>query len=91
VEQSTLVVRRLEGVRKLVEMYSLLDFCSAFVLTSNDEDPKSVKEAVDSVEGKLWKDSMVEDMESLHKNETWDLVELPSEINLIGSKWVFKN
>jgi len=28
---------------------------------------------------------MVEEMESLHKNETWDLVELP-----IGSKWVFK-
>jgi hypothetical protein len=60
------------------------------VLTSTDEEPKSVREAVDSIEGRLWKDAMVEEMESLHKNETWDLVELPSGRNLIGSKWVFK-
>jgi hypothetical protein len=48
------------------------------VLSSTDEEPKSVREAVDSTEGKLWKDAMVEEMESLHKNETWDLVELPN-------------
>ena len=33
---------------------------------------------------------MVEEMESLHKNETHDLVKLPSGINLVGRKWVFK-
>jgi hypothetical protein len=33
---------------------------------------------------------MVEEMDSFHKNETWDLVELPNGINTIGSKWVFK-
>ena len=33
---------------------------------------------------------MVEEMESLHKNETWDLVKLPSGINLVGRKLVFK-
>jgi hypothetical protein len=60
------------------------------VLTSTDEEPKSVREAVDSTEGRLWKDAMVEEMESLHKNETWDLVKLPSGRNIVGSKWVFK-
>jgi hypothetical protein len=34
---------------------------------------------------------MVEEMESLHKNETWDLVQLPSGRNLVSIKWVFKN
>jgi hypothetical protein len=34
---------------------------------------------------------MVEEMESLHNNETWDLVKLPNGRNIIGSKWVFKN
>ena len=33
---------------------------------------------------------MVEEMQSLHKNKTWDLVEIPSGRNLDGSKWVFK-
>jgi hypothetical protein len=59
------------------------------VLTSIDDEPKSVDEPVNSTEGKLWKDSMVEEMESLCKNETWDLVKLPSGRNLVGSKWVF--
>jgi hypothetical protein len=34
---------------------------------------------------------MVEEVEYLHKNDKWDLVELPNGINLIGRKWVFKN
>ena len=29
-------------------------------------------------------------MASLHKNEAWDLVELPTGRKPIGSKWVFK-
>jgi hypothetical protein len=90
VEQLTLVVRRSKRVRKPVERYSPPDFHSTFVLTSIDDEPKSVGEAVDSTEGKLWKDTMVEEMESLYKNETWDLVKLPSGRNHVGSKWVFK-
>eukprot|EP00253_Pinus_taeda_P003905 PITA_03905 len=33
---------------------------------------------------------MVDEMASLHKNEAWDLVELPIGMKPIGSKWVFK-
>jgi hypothetical protein len=33
---------------------------------------------------------MVEEIESLHKNETWDLVELPNGRKIVGRKWVFK-
>jgi hypothetical protein len=32
----------------------------------------------------------VEEMESLHKNETWDLVELLNGRKPISNKWVFK-
>ena len=60
------------------------------MLNTTDEEPKSVGEAIDSAKGKLWKDAMVEELESFHKNETWDLVELPSVRNLVGRKWVFK-
>ena len=33
---------------------------------------------------------MVDEMASLHKNEAWDLVELPAGRKPIVSKWVFK-
>jgi hypothetical protein len=90
VEQLKLVVRRSKRVKKLVEMYSPPNFCSAFVLTAIDNKPNSVSEVVDSAEGKLWKEAMVEEMESLYKNETWDLVKLPSGRKLVGSMWMFK-
>ena len=49
-----------------------------------------MKEAVDLEDGKLWKEAMVDEMASLHKNEAWDLVELPTGRKPIGSKWVLK-
>jgi hypothetical protein len=59
-------------------------------LSITDDDPRTVREAVDSKDGNLWKRAMEEEMESLDKNEAWDLVELPTGRNPIGSKWVFK-
>jgi hypothetical protein len=41
-----------------------------------DDDPRTVREEVDSEDGKLWKKAMVEEMVALDKNEAWDLVEL---------------
>eukprot|EP00253_Pinus_taeda_P022083 PITA_22083 len=49
-----------------------------------------MKELIDSKDGKLWKEAMVDEMASLHKNEVWDLVELPAGRKPIGRKWVFK-
>jgi len=49
-----------------------------------------VKEAIDSEDGKLWKEAMVDEMASLHKNEAWDLVEFLAGRKPIGRKWVFK-
>eukprot|EP00253_Pinus_taeda_P017886 PITA_17886 len=66
---------------------------------SEDEEPqtlgvKLVRERgslkVDSEDGKLWKEAMVDEMASLHKNEAWDLVESPAGRKPIASKWVFK-
>src|SRR4051812_10021143 len=34
--------------------------------------------------------AMVEEMESLHKNQTWDLVERPKGKRAIGCKWVYR-
>jgi hypothetical protein len=36
-----------------------------------------------------WKSAMVEEMEALHKNSTWDLVELLEDKKTVSCKWVF--
>jgi len=51
--------------------------------------PSTNKEAEISSELKMWKDTMEEEMISLHKNDTWKLTELPKEKNANGFKWVF--
>jgi hypothetical protein len=86
----TPVLRRSDRERRLLDRYSPSDFRSNFSLSITDDDPRTVREAMDSDDGNLWKKAMEEEMASLDKNEAWDLVELPNGRNPIGSKWVFK-
>jgi hypothetical protein len=72
-------------------MYTPSDFHATFALSITDDDPRTVSEAVDSEDGKLWKKAMDEEMAGLDKNEAWDVVELSTGRNPISSKWVFKN
>ena len=62
-----------------------------FFFSITNDDPRTLREEVDSEDGKIWKTFMVEEMASLDKNEAWELVDLPTGINPIGRKWVFKN
>eukprot|EP00253_Pinus_taeda_P029523 PITA_29523 len=57
---------------------------------SEDEEPHTPGEVVDSEDGKLWKEATVDEMASFHKNEAWDLVEMLIGRKPIGKKWVFK-
>ena len=53
-------------------------------------EPKTLEEALASDHAKEWKTAIDSEYESLIENETWELVELPSERKAIGCKWVFK-
>src|ERR1044072_9168661 len=56
---------------------------------SNSE-PQSYGEAVNNSEAPQWTAAMTEEIESLHKNRTWVLVERPKAQKIVGCKWVFK-
>ena len=53
-------------------------------------EPKTLEEALASDHAEEWKTAIDSEYESLIENETWELVELPSERKAIGCKWVFK-
>jgi hypothetical protein len=72
-------LRRSVWERRKPERYTPPDFHSNFSLFITDDDPRTVREAVDSEDGKLWKKAMVEEMAALDKNEAWDLVEFRLE------------
>jgi hypothetical protein len=89
-EPHTLVLRRSVQKRRKPKRYTPPDFHSSFSLSIIDNDPRTVREVVDSKDGKLWKKAMAEKMVALDKNEAWDLVELSVARKPVGRKWVFK-
>lgn len=52
--------------------------------------PMNYKEALNSSQADSWKEAINEELHSLQKNETWDLVPPPERDNIIGSKGVLK-
>ena len=55
-----------------------------------DMEPKTYQEAINSNEADQWVKAIQEEMDSLRKNETWELVTKPKDRKVVGSKWVFK-
>ncbi|MCI04823.1 gag-pol polyprotein, partial [Trifolium medium] len=51
-------------------------------------EPKNVKEALTD---EYWIIAMQEELEQFKRNEVWDLVPRPKDVNVIGTKWVYKN
>lgn len=52
-----------------------------------NEEPWSYDEAM---EDKVWRDACQYEMESIVKNNTWDLVDFPEGAKAIGLKWIFE-
>jgi hypothetical protein len=76
--------------RRLPERYTPSNFHSNFSLSIIDDDPRTIREVVDSKYGYLSKKSMDEEISSLDKNDAWVLVDLSTGRNPIDNKWVFK-
>ena len=55
-----------------------------------DNDPLTYFDAISSSDSKFWKEAIKTEIDSIMKNKTWILVDLPPGAKLIGCKWIFK-
>ncbi|KAK2426713.1 putative mitochondrial protein [Trifolium repens] len=51
-------------------------------------EPKNIKEALTD---EAWIEAMQEELNQFERSEVWDLVPRPEDVNVIGTKWVYKN
>ena len=77
------------GFDEYADMMSMNEVCHV-ALPCTILEPSSMQEAMSSENADKWKEAANAEYDSLMKNETWSLVELPKDRKVIGSKWVFK-
>ncbi|XP_075494766.1 uncharacterized protein LOC142532333 [Primulina tabacum] len=75
------------------KMIGLVCMSSAFSQVTHScfislNEPKNVN---DALKDEFWVNAMHEELEQFVRNDVWDLVPRPSNVNVIGSKWILKN
>jgi hypothetical protein len=75
-----------DRVRAKPYAYTPSDYAN---VTFTDE-PASYKLAISSGEADKWKVAIQEELSSHVSNKTWKVVDRTNNMNVIGSKWVFK-
>ena len=90
--QTTSEEPSVSGLRRSARSRQPPDFYGIRVNVASEllNEPTSMTEALASPDKVKWKEAMEKEMESLQKNDVWDLVELPKGRKAVGSKWVFK-
>lgn len=67
---------------------AILEDGYAFVLESDE--PQDYEDAIHSKYKDLWQTAMNDEMCSLNKNKTWQLVDPPKHRKIISNRWVFR-
>jgi hypothetical protein len=55
-----------------------------------EDDPVTLRQALESVNSHKWTKAMDEKIKSMYDNKVWDIVPLPEGVKPIGCKWIFK-
>ncbi|CAL5395058.1 unnamed protein product [Camellia sinensis] len=63
---------------------------SDYILLTDEGELESFQEAQNHKEKSSWHLAMQEEMQSLQKNQTYDLIKLPQDRKPLQNKWVFK-
>ena len=82
-----MVLKRSGRARRPTEFYQLgLDYVNYM----DAGEPSSYEQAIAASEAEPWLQDMKSEMDSIHQNQTWELVEIPVGRKLLLCKWVFR-
>ncbi|KAJ9554596.1 hypothetical protein OSB04_018641 [Centaurea solstitialis] len=91
----SLPLRRSTRVSRPPEFYGLHITAEGDTLISDNtlvnlDEPASYKEAMEDPEAAKWKEAMDSEIQSMHDNQVWILVDQIPNRKTIGRKWIFK-
>jgi hypothetical protein len=72
--------QELDDQAQLAQLHNLAVF-------SSNSDPVTFDEAVKL---EVWRKAMDQEIESIERNDTWELTSLPAGVKKIGVKWIYK-
>ncbi|KAK1614039.1 hypothetical protein QYE76_019556 [Lolium multiflorum] len=82
--------RNIAPPTRLIQECDIVDYAlSCAEQVEHDIEPATYTEAIASVDKEKWVGAMQEEMQSLEKNGTWDVVHLPKQKKAVR-KWIFK-
>jgi len=65
----------------------VVEFCNHFAFVSKIEH----QSVCQSLKDELWTTAMQEELNQFVRNEIWTLVPRTNQMNVIGTKWLFRN
>lgn len=72
------------------ERFDLLDYSASLDPDAEAKEPKTFNQAMKDTHSTHWKEATDDEMASLDKNGTWDVVDRRTGMNVLSGKWVFK-
>ena len=87
-QPSPRLIRRSEH-RRVPQWFFQIEDDIFFCVPLEIEEPTFFIEAIDSPNRKEWMDAMRDELDSMVKNDFWELLDLPGR-KAIGNKWIFK-
>jgi hypothetical protein len=80
----------ISNINKRITRSSRLAYLSCFtnILFVVLFEPRDIGHALSDLS---WVNAMQEELENFERKQVWTLVEAPRDVNVIGTKWVFKN
>lgn len=82
--------RRSERIRRTPARYALLTIRQRDILLLDNDEPTTYEEAMVGPDSEKWLGAMKSEIESMHVNQVWNLVDPPDGVKAIECKWVFK-